>query len=529
MPLDPKAIARWRYDLIFEALGKDLAREVRAEIVRRIARTPVQWPTGERQTKQPAVATIYRWIRAYHKRGLAGLQPTPRSDRGKPRARLPESVVQKAIDYLSRDEGLTFSLLIPLLETEPEVQRKAIHIARSTLQRRLAADAGYTRLKRARARARRRRRFVAKEPHEIWHCDAKGPIELRLTSGAVVSFHVLTILDDATRAVLAVVIAPTPDLAAAVRVFRLAVARWGLPARIYLDRASIFDSHAFREGLAELGAHRIWTKPRNPQAHGKIEAYHRSLGSLFAKRLHAQEVVDLVHAEQLLVAVLEHVYMRRKNRDLGCPPAEALAGRTSSRTVSAARLEDAFREERWLKPNRVTGEVDLPTGKFAVPDHLRGARRRLCFRLDTDPEIVPVVVEPGTDRHLPLERLPVRSQDVADSAPPRERRGEGALQRIYDAYRGQQRPSAEPGFGLPEVFTLLGQATGRPVPRTESEAALVQRTWRRIGPLPRRATETALRVIARDLGPGRAIATYLEALARRVEKSAAKGHSRRKP
>ncbi|MFZ5477715.1 MAG: DDE-type integrase/transposase/recombinase, partial [Myxococcota bacterium] len=474
MALDTRAIARWRYELIQEALGKDLAREVRADLVRRIARTPVQWPTGARETRRPSVATLYRWIRAYERGGLSGLRPAPRSDRGATRAPLPTSIVRKAVDYLTRDEGLTFSLLLPLLALEPEVRDGRARVARSTLQRRLAADPAYARLKRARAHARRRRRFVARAPHEIWHCDAKGPIEARLVSGERVSFHVLTVLDDATRAVLAIIIARTPDLRAAVRVFRLAAKRWGLPARLYLDRASIFDSHAFRGGLAELGTHRIATKPRNPQAHGKIEAYHRSLASLFARRLHAQQLVDLVHAEQLLVGVMEHVYMPRKNRDLGRSPAEALAGAVSSRAVSAARLEDAFREERQLMPHRVTGEVDLPCGKFAVPEAMRTRRRRVRIRFDTDPELLPVAVDPDTGEHLPLERLIVRPEDAAaEPAPTRERRGDGLLQKIYDAYRGQVRPSAEPGFGLPEVFALLAEAAGRPVPATEAEAARV--------------------------------------------------------
>ncbi|MFZ5478022.1 MAG: hypothetical protein ACOZNI_14705, partial [Myxococcota bacterium] len=55
---------------------------------------------------------------------------------------------------------------------------------------------------------------------------------------------------------------------------------------------------------------------------------------------------------------------------------------------------------------------------------------------------------------------------------------------------------------------------------TEAEAARVQRVWRAIGPLSRRATEAALRAITRDLGPGRAISTYLDALVQRVDHQA---------
>ena len=75
---------------------------------------------------------------------------------------------------------------------------------------------------------------------------------------------------------------------------------------------------------------------------------------------------------------------------------------------------------------------------------------------------------------------------------------------------------AEPGFGLPEVFVLLAEVVGRPVPRTDAEAALIQRLYRQMGPLPKRATEAALRALGKKLGKGRPIQSYLDALLVRV-------------
>ncbi len=379
----------------------------------------------------------------------------------------------------------------------------------------MAAHPAYKRLKRARKRSRKRRRFVAREPHEIWPCDAKGPVEVRLESGELIEFHVLTILDDASRYVLAAVVVRSPDLRAAVRVFRQAAKRWGLPNRIYLDCASIFDSLAFRAGLAEVGSHRIRTKPRNPEAHGKIEAYHRTLILWYTSRLGKQVVIDLVHLQQLLEGMLETVYLDHYHRDLKRSPRAALAGRVSSRAASPARLEDAFRKEKRLKAHPKTGEVDLPGGKFLVPDLLRG--QRLVFRIDPDPHLAPLVIEPGTGRLLPLERAAVRPEDLTpEPAPPTERWGQGMLQQLYDDWRGFVRPQAEPGFGLPEILELLAEAVGRPVPQSDGEAARVQRRYRAIGPLPRVATEGALRAIGSELGPGRPLEVYLDALERRV-------------
>ena len=510
---DAQTIARWRYDQIVEALG-DLAHDVRGEIIARISGVPVRWPRGA--SRPISAATLYRWIERYRRGGLVALRPRRRKDRGKLRARLPQDVVARARAILEEDPEISYTLLSVLLTADAKLRlhSRGIVLSKSTLQRRLAADPRYAQLQRGRRLARRRTRFVARAPHDIWHLDAKGPVTISLRGRKKLEFHILTVLDDASRATLASLIVLTPDLCAAVRAFRLAAERWGLPGRIYADRASIFDSHAFRGGLADLGAHRIWVKARNPEANGKIEAFHRSLAAWFVKRLLRQVVVDLAHLQQLLDAALDTVYMTHRHRGLQASPREALADRTSPRAVSRERLIDAFRERRTLKAHPKTGEVDIAGKTFLVPAELRG--QRLVFLVDPDPDVPPLVVEPASERPLPVERAAIRSEDLPPASPPVERWGPGHLQTLYDAWQGKRRPVAEAGFGLPELFTLLEAATGRTVPRSDAEAARIHHVYRQIGPLPRRATEAALADIARRLGQGRPLTAYLDALVHHV-------------
>lgn len=514
--LDPQAIAQWRYDQIVEALGS-MPHDVRGEVVARICSVPVRWPSGP--TRSISRATVYRWALLYERGGLAALRPRRRKDRGKRRARLTKDVVAKAREILVGDPDLSFTMVIALLDADPQLRLRArgISVAKSTLQRRLAADPLYAKLQRGRRLARRRTRFVARAPHDIWHLDAKGPITISLRGRKQLVVHILTVLDDASRATLASLVALSPDLSAAVRVFRLAAERWGLCGRIYADRASIFDSHAFRAGLADLGAHRIWVKARNPEANGKIEAFHRALVLWFVGPLRRQVVVDVAHLQQLLDGVLETVYMTHRHRGLGTSPRDALAGRTSSRAVSRERLVDAFRQRKTLKTHPKTGEVDIAGKTFLVPAELRG--QRLVFLVDPDPAVPPLVVEPRSQQPLAVERAAIRPADLAAAPPPAPspaRWGQGPLQTLYDAWQGKRRPVAEPGFGLPELFGLLEAAAGRAVPRSDAEAARIHHVYRQIGPLPRRATEAAIRGIARRLGAGRPLDVYLDALVRHV-------------
>ena len=185
-------------------------------------------------------------------------------------------------------------------------------------------------------------------------------------------------------------------------------------------------------------------------------------------------------------------------------------------SVPPTRLVEAFIQKKTLKAHRTTGEVDIAGATYLVPDELRG--QQLVFCLDPAAEVPPYVEHPESHKPLALRRAAVTSQDLelADAAST-DRWGHGNLQALYDSWQGKRRPVAEPGFGLPELYALLAKATSRHVPQSDTEAALIQRVYRDIGPLPKTASEKALAVIVEQIGSKRPIKTYLDALAARVQ------------
>jgi len=402
------------------------------------------------------------------------------------RAQLPSEVVSEGIRLLTDDPGLSLTFLMALLLPLFPLTK----ISRSTLRQRLQKHPDYQQIQRLRKYTKRRTRFVAKAPHDIWQTDAKGPVSVLLTCGTRLTFHIFSILDDATRAVLAAIVSLRANLAAAARVFRMAANRWGLPGKLYADRASIFDSKAFRMGLAQIGSHRILSKPRNAAARGKIEAYHRTLVMWFTDRLATQEVVDLVHLQQLLDGIIHGLYQPHKHRGIKIAPEVALAGRISTRTVPPTRLVEAFVQERRLKTHRKTGEVEIDGITYIVADDFRG--QHLMFLVDPPGEVPPVFEHPTSKLHLPLCRAAIKPEDLDEIEgieAPETRWGAGNLQALYDNWQGKKRPLAEPGFGLPEIYALLAQTCGRHVPQSDAEAALIQRIYRDIGPLPVNGSE----------------------------------------
>ena len=505
--MNPRKIAHWRYEQIEDLLDDTLTRHERRGLLRRLARVPVRWPSGaERPISEK---TLYRWVRAYQKRKIDGLSPKPRRRR-RPRRRLKRSTIERAVALLREEPRRSLTMLAALLQAERRVVP-----ARSTFHRRLQAHRAYPtlrRLARGSLERRLRRRFQASKPHQIWQCDSKGPFPVRLLGERVPrEVHVFTILDDFSRATLSVLVSEKADLAAAIRVFRAAARRWGLPWRFYADQASIFHSTAFRSALAELGVHRIKGKARNAPARGKIEAYHRIIERWFIRELRHETVHDLDHLNRLLTGLLESLYMEHRHRTLKKSPREALREQLSDRQVSLDRLTDAFLVRLEKKSHPKTGEVELSGTLFKVPASLAG--RKLSFAYDLVERDVAYVERPGGAR----ERLRLAVEIVPDErskAPPP--RGTGRLQALYDYWQGRKLPQAQAGFGLPEIFQLFHKHLKRNVPQSEAEARLLQDFYHKRGPFERAATEAALEKIFSMLGGKRPLSTYLEALSRRI-------------
>jgi len=504
--MDPRKVAHWRYEQVERILDGSLTDHERHVLLRRLTRTPLRWPSGDE--RRISESTLYRWLRAYRAQGLRGLLPSPRKDRGK-RRRVDRSAIEKAITLLREEPRRSLTMLLVLLR--PFVKKT---VPRSTLHRHLKAHPAYARLRRlARGDPDRalKRRFQASRAHQIWQCDAKGPFPVKLACGKAISVHVFTILDDFSRATLGWLVTTSPDLRSAIQVFRSAARRWGLPERFYADRASIFDAHAFRQGLAELGIHRVRSKPRNASARGKIEAYHRVLESWFVRELRHQIVQSIEHLQDLLTGVIEGIYLDHKHRGIQQTPREALGGCISPRQVSADRLLDAFLIHVRKKSHAKTGEVELGKGVFRVPAEFAGRYADFAYDLL---DLRVAFLERNGAAHVPL--LP--AVHIAEEPKGSSTRGDGRLQALYDDVRGNARPQAEAGFGLPELFALFASHLARRIPIDEAEARLLQDFYRQHGPLGRAPTVAALAKVFTRLGADRPLAAYLSVLKSLIER-----------
>lgn len=503
---NPWEIATWRFEMISALLDQSLTRAQKRRIIRDRTKRAVQWPDSP-EDRPIGKSTLFRWLENYREKGFLGLMPKARKDKGLPRSdRCIQVDYALGLLYEQPERSLT-QLMLYL-----ELEFGKLSISRSTLSRDLHAHPAFVGILRRRKDTDKKLRdlYETSRPHDSWQLDAKGPFPVTFINGKTIRVHVLSILDDFSRYILAVIIAPAENIEAAVRVFRLAASKWGMSERMQFDRASAYDSKVFRTGLAMLGVHRNWVKSRNPQAQGKIEAYHRSLKRWFVNEIAKQEVVDLDHLEALLQATIALVYNRHHHRQIKMSPQQALAQCISTRRVGAAELAQAFKVHISTKSHPTTGQVALPNGLFRVPSRYAG--RRCSFRYDpVDKHEALLIID---DEHqIPLQ--PFTKKRPFDYE--KEKRGTGQLQKLLDLWRGHSRPNAQPGFGLPEVFREFSRLLQRSVPIDQREATAIEAFYRKTGPLPAEPFRQAIDKTRNVLGPNRALKAYLQYLDRLVQ------------
>ncbi|MBI3268743.1 MAG: DDE-type integrase/transposase/recombinase, partial [Planctomycetes bacterium] len=509
MAREPLRIAIFRFEQLAPLLEERLTPAERRLLVQAAARTPVLWPSG-RHAPVPA-STLYRWLQRYRAAPkLETLLQQPRPPSRKAPVITPEWLAF-ALALLEEEPARSLYLLGRKLQARFGLPKAP---CRSSLHRALRRQARYTELRRrARGERRLRTRFQALQPHQIWQTDAKGKFWVRFADGATAQVCVLSLLDDATRFVVCGLVCLEETAAAAVRTFRRAAARYGLPLKIYPDRGSAYDSYVFRKGLALLGVHRIWTRPRNAPCRGKIEAYHRAMKRWFVQELKHQLVRDLAHLQELFDAWLEVIYHAHPHRELRRTPRQALDGRRSERLVSLERLRQAFLVERILTAHPKDATVRVEGTLFRVPARLVVGTRKVRVFVDPEAPGLPMLeTAPGRYEPLPPAVQPTgptpRPAGVASGDEP-----EGALTPLLEEYRGRILPLAQAGFGLPEIYEAFACRLGRPVPATEAEAASVVAWLGDAGPFEPRAFHAALARVCKRLGAGRPFTQVLSALA----------------
>jgi hypothetical protein len=121
--------------------------------------------------------------------------------------------------------------------------------------------------------------FERSQPHELWQCDFKGPVEVERQR-----VHPFTVLDDHSRYLLALEVCADVTMKSAWEVLWVTFGEYGLPESLLCDNAFAATGHLglptiswFESRLIRLGIRSIHGRAYHPQTQGKVERLHGTL------------------------------------------------------------------------------------------------------------------------------------------------------------------------------------------------------------------------------------------------------------
>ncbi len=281
-------IALFRYGLIADVVRDEPgSRGVYAQLRQRAAQ---QYDIPGSSKKHVAVETLRTWMKAYRKRGFAGLYPKPRSDRGRPRNISPE-VVDQLLHIKEQSPALTVKQVIATVEKDGHVPADCV-LPESTVHRLLhraglmvkAADAGTN---------KDRRQFSYAWAGELMMSDVMhGPALVR-DGRRKHKTYLIAFLDDATRVITHAQFCWSENTATFFPVFKRALLRRGIPLRLYVDNGAAYRSRQLELVCAKLGITLVHARPYQPQGKGKIERFFRTVRMQFLNRVYAESIDEM--------------------------------------------------------------------------------------------------------------------------------------------------------------------------------------------------------------------------------------------
>ena len=270
-----KAVAQFRFGVIADLTGGwRLSRGERERILRE--KSACEWDIPYSGRSYISRSTILNWLRRYEKSGgrLESLYPQDRQDMGKTRA-------------IDKDEALALMNLKKELKgaSLPVIMRVARQRKILPLNFKTSYATIYRLFQRNGLMAEEdaqidRRRFEAELPNDIWQSDCMhGP--KAEAEGRIRKTYLFAFIDDMSRLIPHAEFYLHERLDSYIESLQNAIAKRGLPRKLYLDNGPAFRSQLLAHATASLGIALIHCKPYQPEGKGKIERWFKTVRMQF--------------------------------------------------------------------------------------------------------------------------------------------------------------------------------------------------------------------------------------------------------
>ncbi len=370
-------VAVFRFGVISDfVIGSQMSRAEKRRLMRDKCARKWQIPFSEKTSL--SIGTISRWCRLYKDSNgdLKSLYPKDRCDQGKSRA-MDEETCLSLIELKLETPALTVPQLIKQINRiSPDIVLNNSTVYRFLHQQ----DLIHLQVK----KPVDRRKFEAELPNDLWQSDVMHGPKVDV-NGKMRKSYLIAILDDHSRLIAHGQFYLSEALLSYLDAFESALAKRGLPAKLYVDNGAAFRSRHLEYVCASLAIALIHSKPYTPQGRGKIERFFRTVRGQFLPGFKGQTLNELNEAFDGWVS---NIYHQRKHSSTKQSPIERFAANLQCLRAAPDNLYDYFRRVARRKVNK-DRTITLNGRLFEGPVALIGKRVELLYH-DSDPQQVEV-------------------------------------------------------------------------------------------------------------------------------------------
>jgi transposase InsO family protein len=370
-------VAVFRFGVISDfVIGAQMSRAEKRRLMRDKCARKWQIPFSEKT--RLSMGTISRWRRLYRDSNgdLKSLQPKNRCDQGKSRA-MDEETCLSLIELKLETPALTVPQLIEQINrVSPDIVLNNSTVYRFLHQQ----DLIHLQVK----KPVDRRKFEAELPNDLWQSDVMHGPKVDV-NGKMRKSYLIAVIDDHSRLIAHGQFYLSEALVCYLEAFESALAKRGLPRKLYVDNGAAFRSRHLEYVCASLAIALIHSKPYTPQGRGKIERFFRTVRGQFLPGFKGQTLNELNEAFD---GWISNIYHQRKHSSTKQSPIERFAANLQCLRAAPDNLYDYFRKVARRKVNK-DRTITLNGRLFEGPVALIGKRVELLYH-DSDPQQVEV-------------------------------------------------------------------------------------------------------------------------------------------
>lgn len=356
-----------------------------SEYFREVSEKGILHPDGS--LRHYATSTIAKWYELYVKNGFDSLQPSSRSDEGKPR-RLDHALQEQVIYLKEHYPRMSAAAIYRQLLLDGSIRRG--ELSESTVLRfinRLSMEKKMT-------PGQDMRRYERPHINEVWCGDSSAGPYLKTPDGKRRRVYVIALIDDASRMVVGINVFFNDTFVNLMSVLKSAVSKYGVPKVLNFDNGSAYKNRQMELLAARIGSVINYCRPYTPTAKAKIERWFRTMKDQWMASL---DMRDFHSLDALRGSLSDFV------RSYNLAPHSSLKGKSPqdrffSEPGKIRRLDMQQIEERFLLEleRRVSADSVIVIDGVEYEVDCRFAKQRVTLRYSPDMKDIFVLEHDGS-------------------------------------------------------------------------------------------------------------------------------------